>query len=98
MTVSNPACGDTLKLTALVAGGRIEDARFLVRGCTSSIACGSALAEWLIHASIDDLQRKSAAEIAAAVEAEVGGLSNATRHAAQLMADGVRELLKRLGA
>jgi NifU-like protein involved in Fe-S cluster formation len=87
-----------LKLTALVVEGRIEDARFLVRGCTSSIACGSALAEWLIQSAIDDLQRKTGAEIAAAVEAEVGGLTSATRHAAQLMADGVRELLKRLDA
>ncbi len=96
VTVENPACGDILKLSVLVEGGRIADARFLVRGCTASIACGSALADWLIQADVANLKTRPASEIAAAVEAEAGGLPQASKHAAQLMADGVLELLKRL--
>jgi len=40
--VSNPVCGDILKLSARIVDGRIEEARFLCRGCTTSIACASA--------------------------------------------------------
>ena len=43
--VTNPACGDVLRLSARVQSGRIVEARFLARGCVTSIACGSLLAE-----------------------------------------------------
>src|SRR5260370_2121565 len=45
--VSNPVCGDVLKLSARVVDGRIAEARFLCRGCTTSIACASVLTEQL---------------------------------------------------
>jgi len=46
--VSNPACGDLLRLSALFQDDKVVDARFQVRGCTASIAAGSALSEWMI--------------------------------------------------
>ncbi|HBY64376.1 MAG TPA: iron-sulfur cluster assembly scaffold protein, partial [Solibacterales bacterium] len=36
--VSNPACGDTLRLSVLFEGGRAVQVRFQTRGCTASIA------------------------------------------------------------
>src|SRR6267142_2754161 len=45
--VSNPVCGDILKLAARGAAGRIAEVRFLCRGCTTSIACASLLTEQL---------------------------------------------------
>src|SRR5260370_28281737 len=45
--VSNPVCGDVLKLSARVMDGRIAEARFLCRGCTTAIACASVLTEKL---------------------------------------------------
>ena len=45
--LENPACGDILRLSALVQDGIIVEVRFQVRGCTASIACAAALAEWL---------------------------------------------------
>src|ERR1700676_2098882 len=45
--VSNPVCGDILKLSARITDGRIAEARFLCRGCTTSIACASLLTERL---------------------------------------------------
>ena len=45
--VSNPVCGDVLKLSARVNDGRIAEARFLCRGCTTAIACASVLTEKL---------------------------------------------------
>src|ERR1700739_2091407 len=45
--VSNPVCGDVLRLSARMENGRIAEARFLCRGCTTSIACASRLTELL---------------------------------------------------
>ena len=47
MDVSNPACGDILRLSAAFAAGRVAEVRYKVRGCTASIAAGSALTEWM---------------------------------------------------
>src|SRR5271169_2345445 len=41
--VSNPVCGDILRLSALIEAGCVAESRFKVRGCTASIAAGSAL-------------------------------------------------------
>jgi nitrogen fixation NifU-like protein len=45
--VSNPVCGDVLQLAVRIEGDRIMEARFLCRGCTTSIACASLLTEQL---------------------------------------------------
>ena len=46
--VSNPVCGDVLRLSVEFRDGRVAEARFKTRGCTASIAAGSALTEWLL--------------------------------------------------
>src|SRR6266478_6170824 len=45
--VSNPVCGDVLKLSACIVDGRVSEVRFLSRGCTTSFACASFLTEAL---------------------------------------------------
>src|SRR3954452_4042893 len=74
--VSNPACGDILRLSARFAGGRIEEARYKVRGCTASIAAGSALTEWLIGKTREEMAQFTPAVI----EMAVGGLPAASKH------------------
>jgi nitrogen fixation protein NifU and related proteins len=87
--VSNPICGDILRLSALVEEGRVVQSGFKVRGCTASIAAGSALTEL-----IEGKDRAALKELRATdVEAAVGGLSNESKHAAALCLDGVRALL-----
>ena len=86
--VTNPACGDILQLSVELQGSRIERAAYQVRGCTASIACGSALAEWLSGKSMAELR----AFDAALAESLVDGLPVASRHAAVLCADAVRAL------
>jgi nitrogen fixation NifU-like protein len=87
--VSNPACGDMLRLTARFENDRVAEARFQVRGCTASIAAASALTEWMLGRSREELQ----ALTAAAVEEAVGGLEPASKHAAVLCIDGIAKLL-----
>ena len=87
--ISNPACGDMLRLTARFEGDRVAEARFQVRGCTASIATAAALTEWMEGKSIAELRALSAS----AIEEAVGGLEPASKHAAALCADGVKRLL-----
>ena len=91
--VTNPACGDILKLSARFEGGRVAEARYRTRGCTASIAAGSALTEWMMGKSRAELQALQANAIAEAV----GGLQPESRHAAVLCVDGVKALLKQSG-
>ncbi len=87
--VSNPICGDILRLSVLLEEGRVKQALYKVRGCAASIAAGSALTELLVGRSVGELKAVSKIEI----EAAVGGLSNESKHAAQLGQDAVREFL-----
>jgi nitrogen fixation NifU-like protein len=90
--VSNPACGDMLRLTARVENGRIVEARFLTRGCTASIAASSALTEWMTGKSVTELLTLTASTI----EEAIGGLEPASKHAAVLCVDAAAALRKQL--
>jgi nitrogen fixation NifU-like protein len=87
--VSNPICGDILRLSALIEDGRVARAGFKVRGCTASIAAGSALTELVTGLDRDELRKLTAAD----VDQAVGGLSNESKHAAVLCVDAVRALV-----
>jgi nitrogen fixation NifU-like protein len=92
--VSNPVCGDILKLSARIADGRIAEARFLCRGCTTSIACASVLTEHLSGRTLAEARSITAETLSEAV----GGLPPATFHGAQLAADAVSVLLQNLAS
>jgi nitrogen fixation NifU-like protein len=89
--VSNPVCGDILKLSARIVDGRIAEARFLCRGCTTSIACASILTEELRGRTLSEAR----ALTADALSQSLGGLPPATFHGAQLAADAVNALLQK---
>jgi nitrogen fixation NifU-like protein len=88
--VTNPACGDLLRLSARFEDGRIVEARFQVRGCTASIAAASALSEWMTGKTSAELQALTA-EI---IEAALGGLEPASKHAAALCVDGAKAIAR----
>src|SRR5580704_5941401 len=92
--VSNPVCGDILKLAARFVDGRIMEVRFLCRGCTTSIACASVLTEQLANTTLAEAR----AITAVSLSQSLGGLPPATFHGAQLAADGVVALLAKLEA
>src|SRR5260370_8981626 len=62
--VSNPICGDILHLAARVEAGRIAEARFLCRGCTTSIACASLLTEQLRGRTLTEARSLTAEALA----------------------------------
>jgi nitrogen fixation protein NifU and related proteins len=88
--ISNPACGDILRLSARFDDDRAAEVRYKVRGCTASIASGSALTEWMTGKSCAEL----AALTAGNIESAVGGLIPESKHAAVLCVDALKALLK----
>lgn len=88
--VSNPACGDLLRLSARFENGKIAEARFQVRGCTASIAAGSALSEWMIGKTRPELLALAAETI----DHALGGLEPASKHAAVLCVDGAKAIAR----
>ena len=88
--VENPACGDLMRLSVRLEGGRVVAARYQTRGCTASVAAGSALTEIIHGKSVSEL---SSLDSAAVVEG-VGGLIPEARHAAVLCIDAVQAVLR----
>jgi len=86
--VTNPVCGDLLKLSATMKAGKIHEAKFLCRGCTTAIACGSLLTEQLRGKELSELKGLTAEYLSAAL----GAVPEASYHAAQLAEDAVRAL------
>jgi nitrogen fixation NifU-like protein len=92
VNVSNPVCGDVLKIAVRVRDGLISEARFLCRGCTTSIACASRLTEMIIG-----LPTAKLAEVTAdAISTSFGELPPETKHGASLAADAAQSLAARL--
>jgi len=90
--VSNPVCGDIMRLAARIEGGRIVEVRFKTRGCVTAIACGSLLTEMICGKSLVELRGITSAQISTAL----GGLPPATVHGSQLACDALEELLAKL--
>jgi len=90
--VTNPVCGDVLRLSARLENGRIAQAKFKTQGCTAAIASSSVLTDLLAGKSAAQARAISAEEISR----ELGGLPPATFHAAQLCVDAVAALLQNL--
>lgn len=90
--VSNPVCGDVLRLAVRMEAGRVAAARFRTRGCVTSIACSSLLTELLIGRSRAEIGQITADRFAD----ELGGLDPATHHGADLARDAVEAVLSDL--
>src|SRR5258708_7228657 len=88
--MSNPACGDIMRLAARFRDGGVESVRYKVRGCTASIAGGSVLTELMNGATLGNLRAIRASDI----EAGLGGLEPASKHAAVLCVDALKRLLE----
>ena len=89
---SNPVCGDRLKLSLRVGGGRIASVRFLAYGCPPTLACGSALTVMLEGMRLEDAARLTRQDIARAV----GGLPARKGHAAALAVETLRAALEQV--
>jgi tRNA-uridine 2-sulfurtransferase len=83
------ACGDLVRVSLAVQGGRIAAAGFDASGCGATLAAGSAAVTLCRDAEVLDAARIGPDEIAG----ELGGLHPAKRHAAELAADALHRAL-----
>jgi nitrogen fixation NifU-like protein len=90
--VSNPVCGDTMRLSVRMHDGRVAEARFKTQGCVASIAAGSVLTDLLADRSLHDVREITARKISEAL----GELPPATMHAAELAMDALNAVLERI--
>jgi nitrogen fixation protein NifU and related proteins len=90
--VENPACGDVLRLSLKTDAGRITEIRFKAKGCVPSMACASALTQLVAGQTVDETRSLNREALIAAV----GGLPQASTHAAQLALDTLAEALRKL--
>ena len=90
--IANPACGDVLRLTLKLSGDRIEEIRFLARGCVSAIACCSALTELVQGSSVEKARQLEKKQLVLTV----GGLPPASSHASHLALDALAAALDQL--
>ena len=86
--VTNPVCGDVLRLTVRAEGGKIVAAWFKAQGCVPSIAAASVTTDMLVGKTLTDAQQISPADIAMALD----GLPQASAHAAELCCDAIAAL------
>jgi len=90
--IENPACGDVLRLTLKASAGRITQVRFKAKGCVAAIACASALTELVAGKMVNEAQSLQREDVSTAV----GGLPQASTHAAQLALDVLSAALSRI--
>jgi len=88
--VSNPVCGDVMKLWVKVDDGRIKDAKFKAQGCSAAIATSSYATELLIGMTVADARHVTKEQIAEAL----GGLPASKIHCSVLASDAIKDVLK----
>src|SRR4029077_3728740 len=88
--VSNPICGDVMKLWVRTENGIIKDAKFKAQGCSAAIATSSYATEMRLGCNIEDARKITKEQIAEAL----GGLPASKIHCSVLAVDAIREVLK----
>jgi nitrogen fixation protein NifU and related proteins len=91
--LTNPVCGDRLRLTLRLSGGRVSAARFLAYGCPPTLACGSALTELVQGKTVKEAARLTREDLKNAL----GGLPARKGHATALAVEALRAALGSLG-
>lgn len=87
--VTNPVCGDSLRIFLRIDGERIAAASFLSSGCPASIGTASAATEMLTGMDLEAAEALSRDDYAEAV----GGLPKAKVHCSVLAASAVRQAI-----
>ena len=83
---TNPVCGDTMRLTLRINGGRVVEARFQTSGCPAAIATSSVCTEMIRGQTLAEAEALTKEDYAAAL----GGLPAGKMHCSILAAYTVR--------
>jgi tRNA-specific 2-thiouridylase len=89
VTAGGGSCCDRIQVSISVAGDRVLDAGFVAHGCGAATAAGSAVVTLARGATVLDAARIGVREITD----ELGGLSPAKLHAAEVASDALARAL-----
>ena len=89
--VTNPVCGDSMRIFLRIEGGRVARASFLASGCPAAIGSSSAATVLIEGRPLDEAAALTREDYAAAV----GGLPKSKLHCSVLAAAAVREAIGR---
>ena len=87
--VTNPVCGDSMRIFLRIEDERVAAASFLTSGCPAAIGTSSAATELLRGRSLEEAAALSREDYAEAV----GGLPKSKLHCSVLAAAAVREAI-----
>ncbi len=90
--IENPVCGDVIRLSVKFDAGRIAQIKFKAKGCVPAMACASALTEMVLGKAAEEARRFTGEDLVRAV----GGLPQASSHAAQLALDALSAALSKI--
>lgn len=90
--ISNPVCGDVLRISLKMRLGRIDQICFKAKGCVPALACASALTELVLGKTAREAHQLGREKLISAV----GGIPQASTHAAQLALDVLHAVLKQI--
>ena len=88
--VTNPVCGDSIRIFLRIEDERVAAASFLTSGCPASIGTSSAATELLTGRTLDEAVALTRDDYADAV----GGLPKSKVHCSVLAAAAVREAVE----
>jgi nitrogen fixation NifU-like protein len=87
--LENPVCGDVVRLSLKLQDGRIAAISFKAKGCVPAMGCASALTEMVQGKTPQEAGKLTAEELTRVI----GGLPQASSHAAQLALDALASAL-----
>lgn len=87
--VGSASCGDVMRLSLKIAGGKIVAARFRTYGCGTAIASSSVLTELISGRTIEEASRVSHADISRAL----GGIPAVKSHCPVLAEEALKAAL-----
>ena len=88
--VTNPVCGDSMRLFMRIEGERVVAASFLTSGCPASIATSSVATEMITGRSLEEAEALTRQDFADAV----GGLPKSKLHCSVLAQAAVRNTIQ----
>ena len=87
--VGSASCGDVMRLSLKIAGGKIVAARFRTYGCGTAIASSSVLTELISGRTLEDAARVSHGDISRAL----GGVPAVKSHCPVLAEEALKAAL-----
>ena len=88
--VTNPVCGDSMRLFMRIEDGRVVAASFLTSGCPASIATSSVATEMITGRSLEEAEALTRQDFADAI----GGLPKSKLHCSVLAQAAVRNTIQ----